>query len=92
MQKKHTIFMISIAVLTIVHLIFSYFYIRMYGYFNLNGNLSSFLLVSNLFRIALDLFIIICGFLALREEKMKFLPFYLLFFLVNLVFPFLFHL
>ncbi|WP_333777817.1 hypothetical protein [Enterococcus thailandicus] len=92
MQKKHTIFMISIAVLTIAHLFFSYFYIRMYGYFNLNGNLNSFLLVSNLFRIVFDLFIIICGFFALREEKMKFLSFYLLFFLINLVLPFIFHL
>ncbi len=91
MQKKHLFFTISIALLSLLHLLFSYFYVRMYGYFNLTGSLSSFLLAARLFRFAIDAYIIICGFYAIREERLKILPFYLLFFLFNLILPFLFH-
>ncbi|EOH92308.1 hypothetical protein ACTNBL_04925 [Enterococcus villorum] len=91
MQKKHFYFTISIALLSLLHLLFSYFYVRMYGYFNLHGNLNSFILISQVFRLALDAYIVLCGFLAIREDKQKLLPFYLLFFLFNLILPFLFH-
>lgn len=91
MKKKHLYFAISIAILSLVHLLFSYFYVRMYGYFNLHRNLNSFLLVSQILRFVLDAYIIVCSFFAIREEKQKILPFYLLFFLFNLILPFLFH-
>ena len=91
MQKKHFYFTISIALRSVLHLLFSYFYVRMYGYFNLHGNLNSFILISQVFRLALDAYIVLCGFLAIREDKQKLLPFYLLFFLFNLILPFLFH-
>lgn len=91
MKKKHFYFTISIVFLSLVHLLFSYFYVRMYGYFNLYGSLNSFVLVSQIFRFVLDTYIIVCSFFAIREEKQKLLPFYLLFFLFNLILPFLFH-
>ncbi len=91
MKKKHLYFTISIALLSLVHLLFSFFYVRIYGYFNLHGDLSSFVLVSQLFRFALDAYIVVFGFFALREGKQKMVPFYLLFFLFNLILPFLFH-
>ncbi|MEY8445877.1 hypothetical protein [Enterococcus ratti] len=91
MQKKYLYFTISMAFLSFLHLLFSYFYMRMYGYFNLHGNLNSFIWTSKLLRFALDVYIILCGFFAIREEKQKILPFYLLFFLFNLILPFLFH-
>ncbi|MGM9902860.1 hypothetical protein A5844_001528 [Enterococcus sp. 10A9_DIV0425] len=91
MSKKHKLFMISIAILSVIHLLFSYYYLHLYGHFNLQGNLNSFLLISFILRLLLDLYIVTCGFLAIREDKQKVLPFYLLFFLFNLVLPFLFH-
>ena len=91
MKKKHLYFTISIAILSLVHLLFSYFYVRMYGYFNLHVYFNSFVLVSQLLRFVLDAYIIVCSFFAIREEKQKILPFYLLFFLFNLILPFLFH-
>ncbi len=77
MKKKHLYFTISIALLSLVHLLFSYFYVRMYGYFNLHGNLNSFVLVSQILRFVLDAYIIVCGFFAIREEKTKNIAFLL---------------
>lgn len=79
MQKKH-LFTLSIAFLSLAHLIFSYFYIRMYGYFNLHGHLNSFMTAAWILRFIIDVYIVICGFFAIREERYKVLPFYLLFF------------
>jgi hypothetical protein len=90
MGKKHLFFMISIAFFSLLHLIFSYYYMRLYGYFNLQGTLSGFVMGSQFLRLILNAYIVICGFLALRENKKRLLPFYLLFFLFNLILPFLF--
>lgn len=84
-------FTLSIAFLSLAHLIFSYFYIRMYGYFNLHGHLNSFMTAAWILRFIIDVYIVICGFFAIREERYKVLPFYLLFFLFNLILPFIFH-
>ncbi len=89
--RRNIFFTLSIAFLSLAHLIFSYFYIRMYGYFNLHGHLNSFMTVAWLLRFVIDAYIVICGFFAVREERYKVLPFYLLFFLFNLVLPFIFH-
>ncbi|EGP5616910.1 hypothetical protein DUC44_001611 [Enterococcus faecium] len=91
MQKKHLFFTLSIAFLSLAHLIFSYFYIRMYGYFNLHGHLNSFMTAAWILRFIIDVYIVICGFFAIHEERYKVLPFYLLFFLFNLILPFIFH-
>ncbi|EGP4991129.1 hypothetical protein VD172_001665 [Enterococcus faecium] len=91
MQKKHLFFTLSIAFLSLAHLIFSYFYIRMYGYFNLHGHLNSFMTAAWILRFIIDVYIVICGFFVIREERYKVLPFYLLFFLFNLILPFIFH-
>ena len=92
MQKKHLFFTLSIAFLSLAHLIFSYFYIRMYGYFNLHGHLNSFMTAAWILRFIIDVYIVICGFFfAIREERYKVLSFYLLFFLFNLILPFIFH-
>ncbi len=88
MKKKHLYFTISIALLSLVHLLFSYFYVRMYGYFNLHGNLNSFVLVSQILRFVLDAYIIVCGFFAIREEKKKIFAFLLTVLLFNLIMPF----
>ncbi|ONN34366.1 hypothetical protein BTN90_10290 [Enterococcus faecium] len=42
-------------------------------------------------RFIIDVYIVICGFFAIREERYKVLSFYLLFFLFNLILPFIFH-
>ena len=90
MQKKHLYFTISIALLSVLHWLFSYFYIRLYGYFNLQGSLNQFLLFTQVFRFVLNFYIIFCGYVTLREENRKLLLIYLLFFLFNLLLPFLF--
>ncbi|MGG5312040.1 MULTISPECIES: hypothetical protein [unclassified Enterococcus] len=92
MTKKHKSFIISITLLSLVHLLFSFYYLRLYGYFNLHGQLNTFLLLSMILRVVLAVYIVVCGFFAIREEKQKLLPFYLLFFLFNLLLPFLFQL
>lgn len=52
----------------------------MYGYFNLHGHLNSFMTAAWILRFIIDVYIVICGFFAIREERYKVLPFYLLFF------------
>ncbi len=56
--KKHLYFTISIALLSVLHWLFSYFYIRLYGYFNLQGSLNQFLLFTQVFRFVLNFYII----------------------------------
>lgn len=90
MKKKHLYFTISIALLSVLHWLFSYFYIRLYGYFNLQGSLNQFLLFTQVFRFVLNFYIIFCGYITLREENRKLLLIDLLFFLFNLLLPFLF--
>ncbi|WP_237558939.1 hypothetical protein [Enterococcus mundtii] len=92
MTKKHKRMIISIALLSLIHLLFSFYYLHLYGYFNLHGQLNTFLLLTLILRVILAGYIILCGFFAIREEKQKLLPFYLLFFLFNLLLPFLFQL
>ncbi|MDA9461107.1 hypothetical protein B835_994 [Enterococcus mundtii 3F] len=92
MTKKHKLLLISIALFSLIHLLFSFYYLHLYGYFNLHGQLNTFLLLTLILRVVFAGYIVLCGFLAIREEKQKLLPFYLLFFLFNLLLPFLFQL
>lgn len=90
MTKKHRKFLAVILIVTILHLLFCGFYQQIYGYFNLQGGLMPFLTITQLMRIIFLIFIGIGGLLSLREQVKKALPFYLAFFLFNLVIPFIF--
>ncbi|MFV0560125.1 MAG: hypothetical protein ACK5NA_05365 [Enterococcus sp.] len=92
MKQKHSLFIIGIFILSLIHLIFSFYYVRLYGYFNVEGNVTTFVLLTRIGRFLLDALIVLAGYLAMREGKQRFLPFYLLFFLMNLILPFLFQL
>ena len=68
-------FTLSIAFLSLAHLIFSYFYIRMYGYFNLHGHLNSFMTAAWILRFIIDVYIVICASLPFVKSGIKYCRF-----------------
>ena len=90
MTKKHRLLIAAIAVLTLFHMIFCAFYGRLYGYFNLEGQLQSFLTTTAIIRGLLLIGIAISGLISLKDKASKTTPFYLIFFLFNLIIPFIF--
>ncbi|MGX7163714.1 hypothetical protein [Enterococcus massiliensis] len=90
MTKKHRNFLIGILIFSILHLIFCTFYQRLYGYFNLHQGVQGFVTLTQILRVLFLGAIGIGGFLSLREQVKKAIPFYLAFFLFNLILPFIF--
>lgn len=90
MDKKHRYLITVITILTFVHMVFCTFYPRIYGYFNTQDLLPTFLTVLLVIRIAFFAGIAFCGFLALRDRSNKILPFYLVLFFFNLIIPAIF--
>ena len=91
MTKKHRLLIAAIAILTLLHMVFCAFYSRLYGYFNLQDNLRLFLLATLIFRGIFLAVIAISGFIILNDKASKVTPFYLIFFLFNLIIPFVFN-
>ncbi|MEG2944582.1 MAG: hypothetical protein RR813_06955 [Enterococcus sp.] len=91
MTKKHRLLIALITVLTLFHMVFCAFYSRLYGYFNLHDNLQSFLTTILIIRGILLGGIAFAGFISLKDESRKTTPFYLIFFLFNLIIPFVFN-
>lgn len=90
MRKKHIILMITTIFLSILHLVLSLFYVRLYAYFNEQGSLQPFVLSVQIFRLACYVLIGVSGFLAVQDKQKKVLLFDLCFFLFNLILPYLF--
>ncbi|MFV0557479.1 MAG: hypothetical protein ACK5MW_02420 [Enterococcus sp.] len=91
MNKKHRTLIILITVLTVIHTIFCAYYPWLYGYFNLQDHLAPFLEAVFFSRSAFVCLIAISGFLSIRDKMNRALPFYLIFFLFNLLLPNLFN-
>ncbi|WP_455326568.1 hypothetical protein [Enterococcus saigonensis] len=91
MTKKHRLLIAVVTVLTLFHMIFCAFYNRLYGYFNLQDTLQLFLTTTFILRGALLVIIAILGLVSLNDHDSKVTPFYLIFFLFNLIIPFIFN-
>ncbi|MBR8698807.1 hypothetical protein I8F93_15615 [Enterococcus gallinarum] len=88
LKKQQQRFMI-LAVLTIIHLIFSSFYLYFYGYFNGQNLASFFVVITSLLRYGFLLWIAVWGYLAMKHTQ-KAAFFYLALFFINLIFPYFF--
>lgn len=89
-KNKDLLFAIGIALLSILHLVLSIYYWKLYGYFNLHDNLTGFLLAIKVFRLGIYLLICGLGYQSLRHQEKKLLACYGLLFLFNLILPFIF--
>lgn len=90
MLKHQRSFLSFILLLTIGHIIFCAFYQRIYGYFNLQNQLITFVSIVSIIRLLLLASIAGAGYLALRHSKTAVI-FCSLLFLFNLVLPYLFN-
>lgn len=90
MEKKHRYLITVITILTLIHMVFCTFYPRIYGYFNTQDLLPSFLTVLLVIRVLFFAGVAFCGFLAIKDRSNKVLPFYLILFFFNLIIPAIF--
>lgn len=87
MNRKHRTLITIVAIVTTIYMVYSAFYMRALGYANITGHLNSFLLWDNIARWTILSFVGICGLVAIRDQMKKTVPFYLVFFMMNLVIP-----
>lgn len=90
MNRKHRTLITIVAILTTIYMVFNAFYEYLYGYFNIHGELSSFLTTANLIWWFILIVVALCGLTAVRDQAKKIIPFYLIFFLMNLLSPYIF--
>lgn len=87
MNRKHRILIMVVAIVTTSYMVYSAFYLRTLGYANITGHLNSFLFWDQVARWGILAFVGASGLIAVRDQMKKAVPFYLIFFMMNLVIP-----
>lgn len=90
MRKSIRYQLITLLLLTSLHLIFRVFYPSLYAYFNMQNQAGIFVTIVSILRLLFLAVIAILGYFSLRHSK-KTVYFFLALFLLNMLFPNFFH-